>query len=168
MVSPRLAPLALLLPCALCCAAPDPDSTLDVVYDPCSGVVVSSPNATSAEQSSIDAALELWVEAGGFALTREPVADWPRLEIRFEEAPGAQHGVYDDERGLVFINRRLERSRERAITIAHELGHAFGLWHVHGTRSLMNENNLSIEPTSADVASVRSAWLSCQGPSSEG
>ncbi len=136
------------------------------MYDPCSGVVVSAKNATAAELSSVDAAVDMWVEAGGFLLTREARPDWPVLEVKFERAPKAQHGVYDDERGLVFVNRRLEDSCERAITIAHELGHAFGLWHVEGRPSLMNEHNLSVRPTPADVDSVYQSWSSCTGEAS--
>ena len=151
---------------ALSCAAQSSDNTLDTLYDPCAGLVISASNATEAELSSVDEALQLWVEAGGFALTREAREDWPVLEVKFESAPKAQHGVYDDERGLVFVNRRLENSRERAVTIAHELGHAFGLWHVSNRPSLMNEHNLSVLPTRADVDSVYKAWSSCQSDDS--
>jgi predicted Zn-dependent protease len=53
------------------------------------------------------------------------------------------------------------------VTIAHELGHTFGLWHVHPStrRSVMNPGNTTITPTERDVDSVRALWgNSCDRP----
>jgi len=72
-------------------------------------------------------------------------------------------GVYDDERGVVFINRKITEGHGRAVTVAHELGHAFGLPHVVESEraSLMNPANTSIEPTGDDVAALRALWGNC-------
>ena len=46
------------------------------------------------------------------------------------------------------------------MTIAHEIGHAFGLWHVKPSvrRSVMNPGNTTVTPTERDVDSVRALW----------
>lgn len=150
------------------CAGAASDSTLDTTFDPCAGLVVSGANATDEELASIDEALTLWLSAGGFALSRDSSLTWPSVEVRFEAAPHAQLGVYDDERGIIFINRGISNSHERAITIAHELGHSFGLWHVSGVASLMNEHNTSTGPTALDVEHVYGAWSSCSNDEPKG
>lgn len=152
--------ILLILDVAGCSGAPY-DSTLDTVFDPCAGLVVSSPHATEEQLASIDRALDLWLSVGAFSLSRDPSLGWPTVEMRFDAAPHAQLGVYDDERGIIFINRDISDVRARMITIAHELGHAFGLWHVSGVASLMNEHNISTGPTLLDVEHVYGAWPSC-------
>ncbi len=59
----------------------------------------------------------------------------------------------------MFINTDLAGA-PLAVTIAHEIGHAFGLVHVPaGQRtSVMNPNNLVIEPTAEDVDTLAMRW----------
>lgn len=87
----------------------------------------------------------------------------PRLVLQFEDAASIFHGVYDDERGVIFINDELEGDA-LVITAAHELGHAFGLSHVPAKerRSLMNPNNLTVSPTSEDIAKLHALWGTCE------
>jgi predicted Zn-dependent protease len=112
---------------------------------------------------SIDTAIVLWNEAGGFGLTRDAKETLPRLRVQFEKALSSFRGVYDDERGVVIINERLDDPRALALTVAHELGHAFGLWHVASSSrtSLMNPGVVTVEPTPEDVNEVRAIWGSC-------
>jgi len=145
----------------VCCVSSDPDTHLDVTYDPCAGLVVSAPAANAEQSSNIDAALASWSSVTAARLTRTEVPGWPSVKITFQDAPEAMRGVYDDERGLVFVNRRLENPRSMRITIAHELGHAFGLWHVDGRASVMNAGNIKIDPNTEDAASLRALWPSC-------
>jgi hypothetical protein len=145
------------------CAAPD--ESIDRVFDPCALSLVA-PQATAEEHRSIVDALTLWNFAAGtlLGLDEDGTVETLGLEVRFDDAPLAFHGLYDDERGIVFINRQLSDEPARTITVAHELGHSFGLGHVeNGERpSLMNPANVSVEPTADDVAALRQLWGSCR------
>jgi hypothetical protein len=147
---------------ALSCNVPE-DTVMDHTYDPCAGLTLVAMNAREDELESIDRALALWNEAGGFRLTRESAPGFSSLTIEFEVAAEASRGLYDDERGIVIVNRAIEDDLVRTITVAHELGHSFGLWHVSPDerRSLMNPQNKSLGPTEEDVANVRALWASC-------
>jgi hypothetical protein len=145
------------------CAAAKDDHTLDVVYDPCAVSVIVDEAASAAELESVASGLSLWNTAATLELAADARGDLPQLRIQFQEAALAFRGVYDDERGIVFVNRRLTDHRAQMITVAHEVGHAFGLWHVATSerRSLMNPGNIDVEPTNVDVQELRGRWGSC-------
>ena len=84
------------------------------------------------------------------------------IPVHFQAAAPPFHGLYDAPSGQVFINTDLSGA-PLAITIAHEIGHALGLAHVPaGERaSVMNPNNLIVEPTPADVDTLVSRWGGC-------
>lgn len=134
---------------------------MDVVYDPCAGLVVSAPAGNAEQLSNLETALSLWTSVLGVQLSAVDVPGWARVEVAFADAPEAMRGVYDDERGLVFVNSRLKNPASMSITIAHELGHAFGMWHVNGRKSVMNPGNLKTHPTVEDALKVQELWPSC-------
>ncbi|MDB4955358.1 MAG: hypothetical protein JWO36_2927 [Myxococcales bacterium] len=86
----------------------------------------------------------------------------PTLGIAFRSAPVVDMGFYDDTTGTIFVNLDLVDPRQRTITIAHELGHAFGLLHVTDRPSVMNPANLTIAPNDADLAAVAERWGTCK------
>lgn len=147
------------------CAADTSDHTLQVVFDVCEPLaLVPGAGADPAELASLDAAIEMWNRLGQSQLSRATASSSTTqrtLEVRFETAAAVFYGVYDDERGVVFINHRLADHQQRAITIAHELGHAFGLFHIGGRDSVMNPTNLQIEPTAEDAEELRALWGDC-------
>jgi hypothetical protein len=87
------------------------------------------------------------------------------LPVHFQRAGAPFHGFYDDRNVQIFINQDLD-DHARAVAIAHEVGHAFGLVHVApGERpSLMNSGNITIDPNSGDVATLAARWGNCAPP----
>jgi len=137
------------------------DTTIDVVHDPCGGVTLASAVDSTLQDQGIDAAIALWVARG---IVVGHAADTPVVEVVFEPASQAFHGVYDDERGVIYINDGLTDPEQLAIVIAHELGHAFGLVHVSGRPSLMNKGNLVTPPTANDLLDLQALWGTCSSP----
>ena len=152
--------LLLLIPLVGCASVPG-DTTLEVTFNPCEPLVlVPAPDSTAAEIASIDVAIDLWARRGVSTLMRADGRSGGGLPIRFEDAAGAFHGVYEDEVGVVYVNRRIEDDHARAVTIAHEVGHAMGLLHVDPAErvSLMNPGNMDVEPTDLDRAALAAIW----------
>jgi hypothetical protein len=149
------------------CAGGSQDTTLEIVNDVCEPTTIIAPaDATGEQLASIDGAIAMWTQLGFDRIARgdgAPLAGGQQIPIVFDDAAEFFHGLYDDEHGVVYINRALSGDPERAITMAHELGHAFGLWHVdRGARwSVMNPNNLAIEPNDGDAAELVALWGAC-------
>ena len=139
-----------------------------MAFDPCQPLLlIPDPAATAAERDGIAAGAALWNEIAGARLSvagADAGAD-PALPIHFQTAAAAFHGFYDASIGQVFINTELGGSAQ-AVTIAHEIGHAFGLAHVPaGERaSVMNPGNLNIEPNTNDAATLSLRWGACREP----
>lgn len=152
---------------AVCGCADRPESFH--AHDPCSGLAVTSQDATPAEHDGIAAALALWRDRGVAVIdaahdavaAASPAAI---VEIRFDDAAAAFHGVYDPTADRVLINRDLTDAATLGIVIAHELGHAFGLVHVSPAvrPSLMNPGNLITPPTDEDQRALEALWGSCR------
>jgi len=153
------------------CSADTDDNFLDITYDPCDARVLPDRDSTAEELRNLDAAFELWNQSGGFRLQRSDSssAQPQPLPVHFSRKLGPFHGYYDDEAGEISIHRGMQ-DRAEAVTIAHELGHAFGLWHVNPSvrRSVMNPGNTTVTPTEQDVDSVRALWGNCDQSTSEG
>ena len=163
MVRLRVTTLLLLAASLGACAAdPADDEALDIVYDVCQPIeLVAADDASLDEQRGVQEGAAMWSARGGYALGGGDGAQ--RIEIVFQDAAAAFHGFYDDSIGVVFVNRGLTDDHQRAVTVAHELGHAFGLLHVNGDvrPSVMNPANLVIEPNDEDAAALAAVWGPC-------
>jgi Matrixin len=141
------------------------------VHDVCAPIALTVSAPTGAQRAGIDGALTLWRDHGvGTLSVIDGVAAGPdgpdAIELRFQEAALPFHGLYDDETGVVFINRAIEDQTPLSIVIAHELGHAFGLPHVPFAErpSLMNPGNFVTPPTDDDRAAIEALWGRCGDP----
>ncbi len=169
----RALPPRLLLPLApvliaLCllgsaCTNPTGPRTLAITYDPCDAVVTLAPDAPAGTTADVESALAMWQRVAGTRLTLDPVQGAPRIPIEFADAAPLFHGIYEDTIGVVLINRSVFPGHRRAVTIAHELGHAMGLFHVDPKvrLSVMNPGNWTTEPTPADADAVYRLWRRC-------
>ncbi|MFH0902427.1 MAG: hypothetical protein V2A73_17490 [Pseudomonadota bacterium] len=141
------------------------DPAFLVTFDPCQPLsVVASPETAVEERLSVADALAMWNDTAKTSLVDEELPDANVIPVFFQDAAPAFYGLYDDQHGTIFINRRLQDRRPRSITIAHELGHAFGLFHVakDDRLSVMNNGNLDILPTDDDVQALAEIWGACR------
>jgi len=151
---------------AACGGGASPES---YAHDPCEPIAIVATAATGAQRDGVAAAIALWHGRGVAAF--DPPADTgaapvapPSLEVRFDDAAPAFHGVYDPAADRVLINRGIGDAPTLAIVVAHELGHAFGLAHVAPAAriSLMNPDNLTTPPTDADQRELEARWGACR------
>jgi hypothetical protein len=156
---------------ALAACQPEGDGVIETVFDPCTPLVLTlEEGATAAQRDSVRAGAALWNEHADARLFVDAdlqaeglPEQTPAVPVRFEAAAPVFLGLYDDVDGEVLINRTLEPARARDLTVAHEVGHAFGLTHVEpeDRRSVMNTGNTTVEPTDADVAELQALWGRC-------
>lgn len=148
--------------------APAAETGESRLFDPCQPLeLVPDSSATAVELDSIDAAARAWNLAAGTQLTLGPAGvevDTTDLAIHFESAAPQFFGIYEPVTGEIFVNRLLPSGRARDITIAHELGHAFGLEHVSDYPSVMNPGNLDTGVNQDDVAVLGELWGACAAP----
>jgi hypothetical protein len=138
------------------------DHTIDIVFDPCEPLAVSTASSSLTDRRSIEEAVGLWNSLASTQLTLVE-SGTAAIDIEFVEAFPAHFGLYDDERGVIVVNRNLDEGRTRTITIAHELGHAMGLEHVKASerRSVMMPGNTDTPPGESDRDSLIAIWGSC-------
>ena len=164
--SPRLVALALplsLLACAAGCNGGPVSSGDDVAFDACAPLhLITDAGLTDTQATGLAGAVALWNDRAGTHLMMAADQGTPGLPVHFQNAAAPFHGLYDAPSGQVFINTDLSGA-PLAITITHEIGHAFGLAHVPTDQrtSVMNPNNLVVEPTAEDVDTLANRWGGC-------
>lgn len=159
---PLLAPIAL---CVLLSGSGCEDILFfEKVYDPCSPLVLESPpDATDEERASIAEGVELWREVFAIATTLDKGPEGARrLPVEMVEE-SFYMGFFDDKNGVIRLGRRVTDPDVRAVVMAHELGHAFNLFHVDSSErsSVMNRGNKDVVPTVEDAESLERKWGLC-------
>lgn len=150
---------ALVVLIALLTACEVAPSEAGIRFDPCQLLVLEPPaDASAAQRQTLRDAVALWQAVGvqRVAVANERLRTGQRLSIDFRKAAANFFGYYDGKRGRIAVNASLTGATARAVTLAHELGHAWGLPHVPptGRRSVMNPANLDVPPQPADAAAV--------------
>lgn len=121
----------------------------------------AAPGTSESERASIAAAVDMWHEVSDIAVTVEPRSGLTSIPISSEDAAPMFYGVYRDDVGDIVINRQLLDEDQRAVVVAHELGHAFGLLHDDDPRSVMQPGNVTTPPSDYDVWQLRTHWGAC-------
>jgi len=163
---PRLTALALTLAAASAVApgcGGDPGSSEWIMFDACAPLsIIPDSGLTDGQTGGILAGMAMWNDRAGTHLTLATDGGLSGVPLHFQTAAGNFHGLYDGPTWQVCINNDLSGSY-LAITIAHEIGHVFGLSHVPPDQrtSVMNPNNLVVEPTAEDVDTLANRWGGC-------
>lgn len=144
------------------CSDPTAGDSTAIAYDPCQPLTVTTVGATSSlQRQAIDDAIAMWRDAmPNTALDRD--GDGESLPVEFRAAAPFFHGIYVAHEGVILVNSGITERRALAITLAHELGHAFGLEHADGGMSVMIRGNADIEPAAADVRALEARWGACR------
>ena len=145
------------------------DGPPPALADPCAAIVlVPAAEATDGQRAAIVNAAAMWAAVAGTRMVLPGAAPGNAndatatpIPIRFASAPLAFLGAYEVERGDLVINSDIPDETTRAITVAHELGHAFGLVHVTGRDSVMNAGNTTITPNALDATDLAARWGVC-------
>jgi hypothetical protein len=130
------------------------------VFDPCAPLVIAAADdSTAAERASLDEAVAMWRAMSGAQVTTDDLPDAPRLVVTFRDAALVFFGIY--EPSGIAVNRGLTDPSMRAVVLAHELGHAFGLLHVSDPASVMKPGNLTVPPAARDAEALAALWGVC-------
>jgi hypothetical protein len=162
----RVVAIAAAVASAIGCAQDPAASGAAVKFDPCTPVTLApDATATGAQLAGLAAGAALWNASASSDLLAASTGGGgggPTLPIHFQVAAAPFNGLYDAPSGQIYINDDLTGD-ELAITIAHEIGHSFGLVHIptNVRPSLMNPANLTVLPTAADVATLAGLWGRC-------
>jgi hypothetical protein len=171
--------LALLSLAAVGCGQNVQPHALEHTFDACAPLtVVTAPGLTAEQAQGVSDGIAMWNTGAATQLSTatsatpdveaEAEADagatgGARVPLVFQGAADNFHGLYDDAAAIVFINQDLTDLRPLSITVAHELGHVFGLLHVPADQrtSLMNSGNTTTELTPEDVDTLALLWGRC-------
>ena len=146
---------------AACSEDPSATAPFAHVVDACAPIALTS-TASGAELASIARASALWTAVGITGPGEATTGASANVAVTFVAAAPGVFGFYDDVAVTLEISDALSDD-QRAIVIAHELGHAFGLVHVSPAEraSVMNAANLTTAPTAGDQLAVAALWGDC-------
>jgi hypothetical protein len=145
-----------------------------LTFDPCASLDIGiAPSLTGEQMQGVTDALAMWNQSAATALAPTTTGadpgsttfstSRPMVPLTFQAAAPPFHGLYDDRAGRIYVNADLTDVAPLRITIAHEIGHAFGLPHVSASvrSSLMNTGNTTVGITPEDVDALAAIWGRC-------
>lgn len=135
-----------------------------MLFDPCVPLVLEpAPGASEKETAIIGEAIALWNDVAAIEATLDDVPGARSLPVHFDDDVW-YYGRFDDARGRLEVASWLEDFDAMAIVLAHELGHAYNLYHVDpdDRLSVMNTGNLDVPPTPADGDELVALWGDCE------
>jgi hypothetical protein len=164
----RTAGIAALLSGLLFCATGCDDGPQHfwMVFDPCDPLILEPEAVTDEQLAAIERAIAMWNDVAEVNVGFTGPVDARRLRLEVIETEWYM-GRFDDLEGEIEIASRVTDMDVFSIVVAHELGHAFGLYHVDaGDRvSVMNKGNKDVPPNPGDVDVLAHMWGSCiRGP----
>ena len=155
-----------LLPVAAAGAGCENDPTeFLMTFDACEPLVLEPGESFgAAEVAAVQDTIDLWREVSPVRLTLEPTAGAATLPVLGTDSE-AFFGQFDDRRGVILLSRHMTDRRQRAIVLAHEVGHAYGLFHAgeEDRPSVMTSGNRDVPPTAGDAAGIEALWGDCSG-----
>jgi hypothetical protein len=135
-----------------------------LLFDPCSPLVLEpEPDATDEQLEIIEESLALWHDVFAHEATLDEVPGARRLPVQFRDDIW-YFGRFNDVRGHLEVATWLDDPEVMAIVLAHELGHAFNLYHVDpdDRLSVMNRGNTDVAPTPGDADELAGLWGDCE------
>lgn len=133
-----------------------------MVFDPCDPLVLEPEGASAEQRAAIERAIAMWNDVAEVNVGFTGPLDARRLPVKVVETEWYM-GRFDDIEGEIEIAGRVTDMDVFSIVVAHELGHAFGLYHVDaGERvSVMNTGNKDVPPNEGDVDVLAHMWGPC-------
>jgi hypothetical protein len=135
----------------------------EMVFDPCAPLVLEPDDRMSGDQlASVELAIDMWNQVAEVGLSLEPIQGARTMPILLTGTE-VYYGRFDDQAGAIWVADKLTDQRVRAVVLAHELGHAFSLYHIDPSErvSVMNEGNRHVAPDSGDREALARVWGDC-------
>lgn len=135
----------------------------ELVFDPCAPLVLEAEEGAGEDEVAvIEGAIELWNEVADIEATTSGAQGARSLPVHFEDEVW-YYGRFDDARGRLEVATWIEDADTMAIVLAHEIGHAYNLYHVDPDEraSVMNAGNLDTPPTEGDGEELTGLWGEC-------